>query len=47
MAGPADHWHRSAIALNDLGRESVAVIADFLHPIGYRVGRGNAKFRAK
>ena len=32
--------------LNDLGRESVAVIADLLHPIGYRVGRGTATFRA-
>jgi hypothetical protein len=28
--------------LNDLGRESVTRIADFLHPLGYRAASGTA-----
>jgi hypothetical protein len=32
--------------LNDLGRESVAAVADSLHPVGYRAARGTATARA-
>ena len=32
--------------LNDRGRETVAAIADSLHPVGYRAARGAATFQA-
>src|SRR5260370_2655713 len=32
--------------LNDLGRESVAAVADSLHPVGYRAARGTATSQA-